>query len=66
VKSITYLEISFGSPSAIDKAEVTGMSLRNKVVVFTLGALAAIAGLGLVLTNLQNASIALASAVWGS
>jgi hypothetical protein len=42
------------------------MSLRNKVVVFTLGALAAIAGLGLVLTNLQNASIALASAVWGS
>lgn len=63
---MVYVVLVFGVRSAIDKAEVTGMSLRNKVVVFTLGGLAAIAGLGLVLTNLQHASIALASAVWGS
>jgi hypothetical protein len=58
--------MSFGVRSAIDKAEVTSMSLRNKVVVFTLGAIAAVAGLGFVLTNLKSASIAVASAVWGS
>jgi hypothetical protein len=42
------------------------MSLRNKTVVFTLGAIAAVAGLGLAFTSLQHASIIVASAVWGS
>ncbi|MGZ4859838.1 MAG: hypothetical protein ACXV8M_09810 [Candidatus Angelobacter sp.] len=42
------------------------MSLRKKVVVFSLGAIAAIAGLGLAFTSLQHASIVVASAVWGS
>jgi hypothetical protein len=42
------------------------MSLRNKVVVFTLGAIAAVAGLSLVFTSLKHASILVASAVWGS
>lgn len=43
------------------------MSLRNKVVVFTLGAIAAVAGLSLALTSsLNHASIFVASAVWGS
>jgi hypothetical protein len=42
------------------------MSLRNKVVVFTLGTIAAVAGLSLALTSLKHASIFVASAVWGS
>ncbi len=42
------------------------MSFRNKVVVFTLGAIAAVAGLSLAFTSLKYASIVLASAVWGS
>jgi hypothetical protein len=42
------------------------MSLRNKVAVFTLGAIAAVAGLSLAFTSLKHASIVLASAVWGS
>lgn len=42
------------------------MSLRNKVVVFSLGLIAAIVGLGLVFTSLKHASILVASAVWGS
>jgi hypothetical protein len=51
---------------AIHSAEVKSMSLRNKVMVFTLGAIAAIAGLGLAFTSLKHASILVASAVWGS
>ena len=51
---------------AIDKAEVEPMSLRNKLVVFTLGAIAAVAGLSLALTSFKHASILVASAVWGS
>ena len=42
------------------------MSLRNKVVVFTIGAIAAFAGLSVALTSLKQASILVASAVWGS
>jgi hypothetical protein len=42
------------------------MSLKNKVVVFALGAMAAIAGLGLDLTSLKNAVSVMASAVWGN
>lgn len=42
------------------------MSLSKKVVVFALGAIAAVAGLGLAFTSLKHASIILASAVWGS
>jgi hypothetical protein len=42
------------------------MSLRNKVVIFALGAIAAVAGLSLALTSVKHASIILASAVWGS
>ena len=42
------------------------MSLKNKVVVFTLGALAAVAGLSLALTSLKHVAIFAASAVWGS
>jgi hypothetical protein len=51
---------------AIHSAEVKSMSLRNKVMVFTLGAIAAIAGLGLDLTAFKNSITVLASAVWGS
>ncbi len=40
------------------------MSLRNKFVVFTLGAIAAVAGLSLAF-SLKQASILVASAVWG-
>ena len=50
----------------IDRAEVNLMSFRNKVVVFTLGAIAAVAGLSLAFTCLKHASILVASAVWGS
>jgi hypothetical protein len=46
--------------------ELKAMSFRNKVVVFTLGAIAAAAGLSLAFTSLKHASIVLASAVWGS
>jgi hypothetical protein len=42
------------------------MSLRNKIVVFALGAIAAVAGSGLVFTSLKHVSIVVASAVWGS
>ena len=42
------------------------MSLRNKVVVFALGAIAAVAGLSLALISLKHASMVVASAVWGS
>lgn len=49
-----------------DRAEVKRMSLRSKVVAFTLGAIAAVAGLSLVFTCLKHASILVASAVWGS
>lgn len=42
------------------------MSLKNKVVVFTLGAITAIAGLTLVVTSFKHAAILVASAVWGS
>jgi hypothetical protein len=42
------------------------MSLRNKIVVFALGAIAAVAGLGLAFNSLKYASIVVASAVWGS
>jgi len=42
------------------------MSLKNKTVVFTLGAIAAVAGLGLAFAFLKHASIVVASAVWGS
>lgn len=42
------------------------MSLKNKVVVFTLGAVTAIAGLSFVVTNFKQAAILVASAVWGS
>jgi len=41
------------------------MSLRNKFVVFTLGPIAAVAGLSLAFTSLKQASILVASAVWG-
>jgi uncharacterized membrane protein HdeD (DUF308 family) len=46
--------------------EFKAMSLRNKVVVFILGAIAAVAGLSLAFTSLKHASIVVASAVWGS
>lgn len=42
------------------------MSFRNKVVIFVLGAVAAVAGLGIAFTNFKHASIVVASAVWGS
>ena len=42
------------------------MSLRNKVVVFTLAAIAAVGGLSFALTSVKHASIVVASAVWGS
>lgn len=42
------------------------MSLKNKVVVFTLGTIAAVAGLSFALLSLKHASILVASAVWGS
>jgi hypothetical protein len=57
---------AFGFLRAIHTAGVKAMSLRNKVVVFTLGAIAAVAGLSLVFTSLKHASILVASAVWGS
>ena len=50
----------------IESTEVTSMSLSKKVVVIALGAIAAVAGLGLAFTSLKHASIILASAVWGS
>jgi hypothetical protein len=56
----------FGFLRAIHRAGVKAMSLRNKIVVFTLGAIAAVAGLSLALTSLKHASIFVASAVWGS
>jgi hypothetical protein len=59
-------ENDFGFPRAIHEAGVKAMSLRNKVVVFTLGAIAAVAGLSLALTSLKHVSIFVASAVWGS
>jgi hypothetical protein len=55
----------FGLLRAIDRAGVKAMSLRNKVVIFTLGAIAAVAGLSLAFTSLKHASIFVASAVWG-
>ena len=42
------------------------MSLRNKIVVFALGAIVADAALGLAFTSLKHAAIVVASAVWGS
>ena len=42
------------------------MSLKNKLAVLTLGAMAAIPGLSLHATSLKNAAAVLASAVWGS
>jgi hypothetical protein len=40
------------------------MSLKNKIIVF--GAIvAAVAGLGLALSTLQNTATVVASAVWG-
>jgi hypothetical protein len=60
------MEDDFGFLRAIDKAEVKRMSLRNKVVVFTLSTIAAVAGLSLAFTSLKHASILVASAVWGS
>lgn len=42
------------------------MSLRNKVVVFALAALAVVGGLSFALTNVKHASVLVASAVWGS
>jgi hypothetical protein len=56
----------FGVALAIHKAEVKGMSLRTKVIVLALGAIAAAAGWGLDLTALKNSVTVLASAVWGS
>ena len=41
------------------------MSLKSKLVVLSLGAVAAIAGLGMNATAFKNALAALASAVWG-
>jgi hypothetical protein len=57
---------SFGLVRAYRSAGVKSMSLRNKVVVFALGAIAAVAGLGLAFTSLKHAVIVVASAVWGS
>jgi len=42
------------------------MSLRNKVVVFALGVVAAVAAICLAFTSLKHTSAPLASAVWGS
>jgi len=42
------------------------MSLRTKIILLAVGALAAIAGLGLDLTTLKNSLSVAASAVWGS
>jgi hypothetical protein len=56
----------FGFLSANTKCRGKSMSLRNRIVVFTLGAIAAVAGLGLAFTCFKHASIVVASAVWGS
>jgi hypothetical protein len=42
------------------------MSLRKKLVIFAVAAVAAIAGLRLDQTILKNAVTVVASAVWGS
>jgi len=42
------------------------MSLRNKVVIFALAAMVVVGGLSFALTNVKQASIVVASAVWGS
>lgn len=42
------------------------MSLKTKVIVLAIGALAVIAGLGLDSTTLKNSLSVVASAVWGS
>ncbi len=42
------------------------MSLRNRVVVFALGVVEAVAGLCLAFTSLKHVPVPLASAVWGS
>jgi hypothetical protein len=55
----------FGLLRAIHRTGVKAMSLSNKLVVFTLGAIAAVAGLSLAFTSLKHASIVVASAVWG-
>jgi hypothetical protein len=52
---------------AIEKAEVLGMSFRNRVLAFALAAaLAVVAGLALSATGIHNAVNTVASAVWGS
>jgi hypothetical protein len=63
---IGYVRTLFGFQLAIDVAEVTNMSLRKKLVIFAVAAVAAIAGLGLDQTILKNAVTVVASAVWGS
>jgi hypothetical protein len=62
----TLQESDFGFLRAIDRAGVKAMSLRNKVLVFALAALAVVGGLSFSLTNVKQASILAASAVWGS
>ena len=47
-------------------SEVKDMSLKTKIVVLALGALAAMARLSLDLTTLKNSLSVVASAVWGS
>jgi hypothetical protein len=42
------------------------MSHRNKVMVLTLGAIAAVAGLSLAFTSFKHVAVVMASAVWGS
>jgi flagellar motor component MotA len=42
------------------------MSLRSKVTIFTLGVIAAVAGLCHAFTSLEHTPVPLASAVWGS
>jgi len=62
------LKYVLGFLIAIEKVEVLGMSLSNRVLAFALAAaLAVVAGRTLLsATALQNAVTTVASAVWGS
>lgn len=57
----------YGFRIATDSSGGKVMSLRSKVLIFTLAAtLAVIAGRSLTTTSLQNVVSTMASAVWGS
>jgi hypothetical protein len=66
IKSIVYIGYLLWFPGCNKEVwrESLTMSLKNKIIVF--GAIvAAVAGLGLALSTLQNTATVVASAVWG-